>query len=631
MRAADHADHADHADQADHAPVPGKRRRPLRRLARRLLLGLCATVVLGPLGAFTAGYLLVEIPEADETVDNQVAVIAYRDGGELARLVPEEGNRIKVGLDRVPLVVRHAVLAAEDRSFFSNPGFDLVGIVRAAWNQLRGGSGGGSTITQQYVKNALVGNDHSLWRKYRELIVAVKLGRLRSKEEILTDYLNTIYFGRGAYGIESAAQAYFGVHVGELTAAQAAVLAGVIQSPSRWDPAVDPATARRRWDYVLDGMVAEGWLSPAERAAAQFPATRPRSTARPAARDARGHIVAAVRAELEELGFDDEDLAQGGLRITTTVDRGLQDDATAAARRALSRDELRAAVVSLDPRTGAVRAYFGGDDGVGLDYARVHKHAGSTFKPFVVLAGLLDDPPIGIDATFDGSEGTGRPGADGADCPRCTVTRAMTISNNAVFLTMAVRLGPDRVAAAARAAGIESPLDHPDERLALGNQDVTPLELTSAYATIAAGGVHHLPHVVARVVDGDGTVRYDAEEGGPPAERRFGERVARAVTETMLDVAPGNGLGIGRPVAGAPGSVPSHVAGAYNDAWFSGFTPWLATTVWIGTDRNTPIRTAAGTPITGGTVAGRAWRDVMAAAARREPPPRFGPYRPRGS
>jgi membrane peptidoglycan carboxypeptidase len=338
-----------------------------------------------------------------------------------------------------------------------------------------------------------------------------------------------------------------------------------------------------------------------------------------------------VRDELAGLGFDEQDLAQGGLRITTTIDRRLQDDAEAAARRALTRDELRAAVVGVDPRTGDVRAYFGGSDGVGLDYARVHKHPGSTFKPFVVLAGLLHDPPIGLGATYDGSERTGRRGADGADCPRCDVERAMTVSNNAVFLTMALRLGPEQVATAARAAGIESPLDHPDERLALGNQDVTPLELTSAYATIAAGGVHRRPHVVARVVAGNGTVRYDTQNDGPPGERRFGERVARGVTEAMLGVAGFNGLGNGHPVAGAPGSVPSHVAGAYNDAWFSGFTPSLATTVWIGTDSNTPIRTAAGTPITGGTVAGRVWRDVMAAAAQREPPPGFGPYRSLGS
>ena len=177
---------------------------------------------------------------------------------------------------RCPRHVREAVLAAEDRSFYSNPGFDLTGILRAAWNQLRGGVGGGSTITQQYVKNTLVGDEATLWRKYREMVVAVKISQQRSKDEILGDYLNAIYFGRGAYGIQSAAHAYFGKPVTELTPAEGALLAGLIQSPSRWDPALNPDKAEQRWNFVLDGMVAQGWLPRAERDAAVFPATVPR-------------------------------------------------------------------------------------------------------------------------------------------------------------------------------------------------------------------------------------------------------------------------------------------------------------------------------------------------------------------
>ncbi|WP_433274537.1 transglycosylase domain-containing protein [Pseudonocardia xinjiangensis] len=592
--------------------------------------GGTAALLLAPLLAFVIGWLVFPVPDVDEAVNNQVALISYSDGSELTRLVPEAGNRTKVQLAQIPVPVRHAVLAAEDRSFYSNPGFDLTGILRAVWNQLRGGDGGGSTITQQYVKNALVGNDISLWRKYRELIVSVKLVQQRSKDDILTDYLNTIYFGRGAYGIEAAAQAYFGKHVTDLGAAEGALLAGVIQGPSRWDPALDLEKATQRWEFVMDGMASQGWLSAAERSSSRFPATQPRRLPSSGSfGDERGHIIDSVKSELESLGITDREVAQDGLRITTTIDRGQQGAAVAAVRRAFAGqpDELRAAVVTVDAATGGIRAYYGGDDGVGLDYAQVRKQAGSTFKPFAVLASLLHEPPAPIGQVYDGTEPSGRPGADGADCPRCDVTRAMTISNNAVFLKLALRLGPEQVAAAARAAGITSPLDHPDERLALGNKEVTPLELASAYATLADGGVWHAPHVVARVVDGDGRLLYDAgADGASAGDRRFGEQVARNVAETMLDVAAYRGLGTGTPVAAAPGTVPSRIAGETNDAWFGGFTPAMATAVWIGTDRNSPLRTSSATSITGSTLPGRVWRDVMATA----PQLPFGPFRPIG-
>jgi membrane peptidoglycan carboxypeptidase len=602
----------------------------IRRHLRRVLLGGIAAVLLAPLLVFVIGWLVFAVPDVDEAVNNQVALISYSDGSELTRLVPEAGNRTKVQLAQIPVPVRHAVLAAEDRSFYSNPGFDLTGILRAVWNQLRGGDGGGSTITQQYVKNALVGNDVSLWRKYRELIVSVKLVQQRSKDDILTDYLNTIYFGRGAYGVEAAAQAYFGKHVTDLGAAEGALLAGVIQGPSRWDPALDLEKATQRWEFVMDGMASQGWLSAAERSSSRFPATEPRRLPSSGSfGDERGHIIDSVKSELESLGITDRELAQDGLRITTTIDRGQQGAAVAAVRRAFAGqpDELRAAVVAVDAATGGIRAYYGGDDGVGLDYAQIRKQAGSTFKPFAVLAALLHDPPAPIGQIYDGTEPSGRPGADGADCPRCDLTRAMTISNNAVFLKLALQLGPEQVAAAARAAGITSPLDHPDERLALGNKEVTPLELASAYATIADGGVWHAPHVVSRVVDGDGRLLYDAGAyGGSAGDRRFGEQVARNVAETMLDVAAYRGLGIGTPVAAAPGTVPSRIAGETNDAWFGGFTPAMATAVWIGTDRNSPLRTSSATSITGSTLPGRVWRDVMATA----PQMPFGPFRPIG-
>ncbi len=275
--------------------------------------------MLGPVLAFAFGYLFFTVPNPDDAVNNQVALVSFADGTQLTRLVPEQGNRIKVPIESVPMHVRQAVLSAEDRSFYSNPGFDLTAIARAAWNQLLGRAGGGSTITQQFVKKTLVGDEQTLWRKYKEVVLAVKISQERSKDEILGDYLNAIYFGRGAYGIQSASQAYFGKNVTDLDPSEGALLAGLIQSPSRWDPAINPDRAVQRWTFVLDGMATQGWLSPADRRAALFPPTvarKPASGGVPG--DNRGHIINAVTAELEELGISEQDLSQEGLRISTT-------------------------------------------------------------------------------------------------------------------------------------------------------------------------------------------------------------------------------------------------------------------------------------------------------------------------
>jgi membrane peptidoglycan carboxypeptidase len=613
----------------------GHRRRPpdrRRQLLVRGLLGLAAAVVLGPVVAFAVGYVAFAVPSPDDAVNKQVALISFGDGSSLTRLVPEAGNRTKVPIEAVPMHVRQAVLAAEDRSFYSNPGFDLTGILRAAWNQLRGGAGGGSTITQQYVKNTLVGDQQTLWRKYKEIILSVKISQEHTKDQILGDYLNAIYFGRGAYGIQAASQAYFGRNVQDLTRSEGAVLAGVIQSPSRWDPAISPERAVARWTFVLDGMASQGWLTPAERGAERFPPTvarKPSAGGVPA--DSNGHVVSAVTAELEELGITELDLAQQGLRITTTIDPVRQREAVDATHDALTGQpvNLRSAVVAIDPGTGGVLAYYGGDNGLGLDYARVERLAGSTFKPFVVLAALQQDPPIGLGEVFDGDPVPGLRNADGADCDRCDLKQAMTISNNVVFNALARKVGPAKVAEAARAAGITSPLDDPNPGIALGNKEITTFDLASAYATIAAGGVWHQPHLVQSVTTADGRVLYQAPVDG---ERRFPERVARNVTEAMLDVAPADGLALpgGRPVAAKTGTVQSRFEGQNNDAWMAGFTPSVSTSVWMGTDMNSPIRTASGAPIEGKSLPGEVWRTFMERAVQDEPVQDFAPFRPIG-
>ena len=350
-------------------------------------------------------------------------------------------------IEQVPAHVRAAVLAAEDRTFYRNPGFDVGGLLRAAWSQLRGGPGGGSTITQQYVQQTLVGDRGTPGATYRELVLAVKISQERSKDEILADYLNASYFGRGSYGMQAASRAYFGKNVSELGPAEGALLAGLIQSPSRSDPAINPDRAVQRWNlrarrHGRRGMA--GSHRPACRAvSAHGPA--PAAERRPSGRRPRAHHRRDQRRAVR-VGHLRAGPGRGGLRITSTVDPRRQQQAVDAAHGTLTGqpENLRSAMVAIDPATGAVLAYYGGDNGHGLDYARAQRLAGSTFKPFVVLAGLLRTPPVRLSQTFDGEPTSGVRNAEGADCRRCDLRQAMTVSNNVVFATLARQVGPGR-------------------------------------------------------------------------------------------------------------------------------------------------------------------------------------------
>ncbi|WP_378039450.1 transglycosylase domain-containing protein [Actinomycetospora atypica] len=606
----------------------------LWRRRRRMGYAVLATAVGVPALTLVLGFLLIPVPNADAAVESQLNTVAFSDGTVLARVAPgEQGNRQKVSIAQVPLPVQRAVLSAEDRTFYTNSGFDVSGIAFAAWKQLTGGQGGGSTITQQYVKNAMVGSEHSYLRKFRELIISAKITQEYSKDQVLEDYLNSIYFGRGAYGIQAASQAYFGKSVEALTPAEGAMMAGLIQAPSQWDPAVNLDGSQRRWTYVMDGMVSSGWLSPVERATAVFPTTvPPRKTGNGVPDDDRGHIYNAVKDELESLGIDEDALVTEGLQIQTTIDPKAQEDATEAVREELKGKpaNLRTAAVSIDPRTGAVLAYYGGDNGAGLDYAQVKKQAGSTFKPFVLLAALQHNPPIGISTQFDGQQVPGKTvrNVEGADCSNCSLKKAMTLSNNVVFTALGNEVGPQAVADAARQAGITAKLDNPNSGLALGNVEVTPVDMAASYATFANDGVYHKPHLVQKVTTASGEVLYD--QAGDQGEQRIDPKVARNVTEAMRDVPTYDGAELvgGRPAAGKTGTVQSHLDEQNNDAWMVGYTPSVVASVWVGTDDNTPIQYPDGRPIYGHGIPSDIWQNFMNGVIQGTPKQTFGEFVP---
>ncbi|WP_371382754.1 transglycosylase domain-containing protein [Rhodococcus sp. GXMU-t2271] len=605
------------------------------RIVGNLALALVAVLVLVPALMFAVAYMSTDVPRPSDMKTNQVATVLAADGTtELSRIVPPEGNRVEVDLAEIPEHVRNAVLSAEDRNFYSNPGFSVSGFARAARDNVLGKetAGGGSTITQQYVKNVLVGADRTVTRKMRELVISTKMARQWSKDEILQAYLNTIYFGRGAYGIAAAAQAYFGKPVGELSVAEGAVLAGVIQTPSALDPEFNRPAIEARWNYVLDGMVEMGELDTAERDVQEFPPTVPaaQATQADAATGPEGLLRTQVIRELEAAGISGQVLSTEGLQITTTIDPRAQQAAIDSARETLEGEpaNLRTAVVSIDPRSGAVRAYYGGEEGAGFDFAQAPVQTGSAFKVFGLVAALKDG--IGLNARFSSAPLTvgnleiGN--VEGESCGVCTIAEALKRSLNTSFyrLMMAMEDGPQKIADAAHEAGIplEIPgvdgptLSHnggaPEGGIVLGQYQSRVIDMASAYATLAASGTYHQPYFVQRVVNAEGEVLLDRPAS--PGEQRLDPAVADNVTQAMQPIAAysrGHALAGGRPSAAKTGTTQLGDTGLNKDAWMVGYTPSLSTAVWVGTPDGTAITNSWGGSIYGSMLPSDIWKGTM--------------------
>ncbi|MDO4911054.1 MAG: transglycosylase domain-containing protein [Corynebacterium sp.] len=607
---------------------------------------LFALVIIAPFAAFGVAYTTITVPEPQQIVSKQVANIYASDGTtEIARLVPTDGNRENVSLDRVPAVLQQAVVAAEDREFFTNSGFSITGFGRALWGQLTGNesAGGGSTITQQYVKNAVVGNERSYERKVKELLYSIKMTREWSKEEILQAYLNTIYFGRNAYGVAAASQAYFGQDVSTLTFEQSAVLAAAIQRPSVLDPWVNRAESEARWNYVLDGMVDIGAITPEQRAAAVYPeTTNPANTqAFTQAEGTNGLIKTQVINELAARGITESDIQTRGLRIYTTIDPKVQESVLKAVNNGLSnlKDATRAAVVSIDPQTGAVKGYYGGSDPNGWDYANAGMETGSTFKIFALAAGLQQGIPltkIYSSAPIDVG-GITINNSDGETCGSCSIAQALRMSLNTSFIRLTKDLtnGAQDVADMAHNLGVARSLpgipqtlteggngDTPYETITLGMYQSRPLDMASGLSTLANKGVYHEPYFVSKVETSDGQVLYEHDAG--EGERRVGEDVASDVIQAMLPIAAysnNNQLANSRPSAAKTGTVQLGNAGsgANRYAWMIGATPQLATAVWMGTDDGSALTTSWGSMMYGSNTPSTIWKQTMDGALADEP------------
>jgi membrane peptidoglycan carboxypeptidase len=585
-----------------------------------------ALFVIGVVGVIIA-YNKIGIPQPNDIANRQVSIVYYSDGKtELDRIAVQDGNRESVPLSQVPKFVQEAHLAAEDRTFYQNNGISVGGILRAIKTSITGEAQvGGSTITQQYVKNYFLTQDRTISRKAKEILIAMKIDGQLSKSEILEKYLNTIYYGRGAYGIQSASKAYFGKDVSKLTVPEGAVLASILNAPSLYDPANGQraqANLEKRFGYVLDGMVEEGWLTQAERATyTQLPKILPYKGNKFSA-GPNGYITAAVKRELLADGLTDRDIDAGGLRIVTTIDKRDQTAAIAAMKNNLPQ-KVQGGLVAIRPGDGAVVAMYGGADYEKSQFnsaTQAIMQGASNFKPFAVLAAVRSG--LSTKTQFDG------------DSPQkiadITVTnfgdrsygqvdmrRMIGRSINTAFVNLNHEIGPDATRQAAIDAGI------PEKTLGLGT-DLTNvlgtasphvIDMASAYSTIASQGIRSTPYLVKKVTSTTGDFTYEAK---PQTQRAFDKDVTADVTDAMTYTVKTGGTAtklqqLGRPIAGKTGT-----SSYAKSIWFSGFVPQLAVSIGMyKPDANgNPMTLTSNedTNLTGGTVPADAFYDFMKVA-----------------
>jgi membrane peptidoglycan carboxypeptidase len=587
---------------------------------------------------FALAWFTVDIPDPNAYVNSQATVIQYSNGQEIGRIGAQ--NRQILPLAKIPLRLRYAVMAAEDRNFYSNRAFSVTGLGHAVLsNVLTLGQGrGGSTITQQYAKTAFLTPERSVQRKIKELVISLKLENALTKDQILENYLNTIYFGRGSYGVQTAAQQYFNRNANQLTISQSAVIASILRSPGLYDPdygdkaqkARNLARLQARFQYVIQGMLEEKWITAEEAKAAKMPVVSPRTTGGSLS-GPKGYIIDAAQKELSKLGFTQEQLMVGGYVIKTTLEQRAQQSAVDAVNKLYpsnAPENLHIGLVAIRPGTGEVIAMYGGKDYVLRqlnDATQSIALAGSTFKPFALVAALEQGIPLtsmwngDTPQTFDD---LGKPyivdNYGGEGWGQIDLKTATQHSVNTVYVPLGIKAGLDRVVDVARRAGIpESVAMMPTPSVSLGVASPHVIDVANVYATFAANGVYSKPYMISQVIGPNKGVLY---EGKPQTQEVFSKEVMADLTYALKSVVNGGtgsaALALGRPAAGKTGTSQSNAS-----AWFSAYTPQLAASVSLFRDSASESLNGIGglNSVTGGTFPARIWTAFMKGALKDEP------------
>jgi penicillin-binding protein 1A len=618
--------------------VQKKRRRHSAIIATLLVLivGGIVAAGFGGAAAFEASCSLSELrPVSTGPQGGPANTFVYAANGSLLGAIPAEKNRQPVALSQMSPWMGKATVAIEDRRFYKHGGVDYKGIVRAAIKDLRAGRvvQGGSTITQQLVRNLYISRQRTFKRKIKEACLAIKLAQNKSKDWILGSYMNAVYYGNHAYGIEAAAQTYFSRRARTLTLDQSALLAGLPQAPSVFDPIHRPLDALERRDEVLRAMLQNGALTQRRFASAIADRDLRLVPGRLYTRIREPYFFSYVRDQLiAEYGANT--VRTGGLKVYTTIDPRLQ----VAARKAIidtlsSRTDPASALVSIDPGTGAIKAMAAVTPGTSGNQfnlvAQAKRQAGSTFKMFVLAAaveeGINPATTYYVSGPFHYQPDPYSPAwnvstYDHTYLGSTSIANATLHSDNTVYAQLTLDVGPKKVAEMAHRLGVRSPLTTKEgayvPSLGLGAIPISPLDLASAYATLAAGGIYSKPMAIRKVVLGNGKEDTDAGWGEPSRARVISPGVAYTVTQILeqnMQYGTGTGAYFGRPAAGKTGTTDN-----YADAWFCGFTPNLEATVWIGYPRGeVPMLNVHGIAVSGPTFPATIWRTFMQKAVGR--------------
>ena len=598
----------------------------VEKLPRLLVLGAGFSFV-GGIFLFGFAYFTVSIPDPNAYVNSQATIIQYADGSEIGRIGSE--NRTVVSLAQIPMDVRNAVMAAEDRNFYSNRAINPLAIAAAVWdNVVNLGSGrGGSTITQQYAKTAFLTPERSIQRKVKELVIAIKLENQFTKDEILENYLNTIYFGRGSYGVQTASQIYFGTTVDKLNIAQSAVLASILRSPGLYDPGFKKENLPRleaRFKYVLDGMVEKKWLDKEKADAVKFPIINPRVTSGALA-GPKGYVISWVERELNLLGFTDEQLMIGGYIIKTTLAKEAQEAAVFAVNKEAPTkvpENLHIGLVAIRPGTGEILAMYGGQDYLKYQFNAATQgitSGGSSFKAFALIAALEQGIPLSSVWNGDSpkvyDDGIGRPypvnnygGESWGDLSLLTATEK---SVNTIYVPLGMKAGLEKVVDVARRAGIPESVEMvASPSVSLGSASPHVIDLANAYATFAANGVYAEPFIINEVQGPNKGILY---QGRIQAQEVFKKDVMADLTyalskATSSGTAAVVGARVARPTAGKTGTSNDNAS-----AWFNGYTPEVAASVAFYRDDATQTLNGIGglTSVTGGSFPARIWAEFV--------------------